>query len=187
MSLPASGPLSMSMVRTEMSQSNTSDYAMYFWVNGNSYSGPKYFSPINVLSSGSSRFSESTPIGSQNYLMSTWYGYDHTLFGNTATTYSLYYHSGQCYSTTMLPIEVGTSNTTLMLNASGTLSTPNIFAIYYGKPWNNNGTGVDGTIITSSGISTNPNYNISYQYNYVYNASLGSKIYFIISNYSCFV
>lgn len=186
MALPGSGPLSMSMVRTEMSQSGVSNYNMYDWVNG--YNASRYISPINVLSSAS-RFTEANPICNGNYSMSAWYNYNHTLSGSTNVTYSLYYHSCECYSSTMLPVELGTTNATFSLNISGTLTgsgTTNIFSIYYGKPWNNGGTGIDGTLITSSGINSINTYNINYTYNYTYNASSGSKIYFVVSNYYCF-
>jgi hypothetical protein len=192
MALPASGPISMSMVRTEMSQSSMINYTMGGWTwgaatitcagvcigTGGYYSG---YAPINVLSSGS-RFSESSPLNLSNLSMSAWYNYNHTAQINTGVTGTLYQHANTTdkpYPASMLIIELGTSNTTYTINVSGSNTYSDIY-IYYGKPWSNTGGGylipVDQLVYHGFG-----NINTKFNYNYVYNAASGSKLYCVLA------
>jgi hypothetical protein len=191
MALPASGPISMSMVRTEMSQSSMINYAMGGWTWGEAnificggvadiiYSG---YAPINVLSSGS-RFSQSSPLNLSNLSMSAWYNYDHTAQINTGITGTLYQHADntdKAYPASMLIIELGTSNTTYTINISGsTLYNEDIY-IFYGKPWSSNGLSFLNfyqLIYYNAGP-----INYKFNYNYVYNAASGSKLYCVLAN-----
>jgi hypothetical protein len=188
MALPSSGVISFNDVRIETSQSAMTNYAMSGWTwgltQGNIGSFGNY-APINVLSSGS-RFSESNPLNLSNLSMSAWYNYNHTLQTSTGTTASLYLHADatdQCYSSTMLVMDVGTTNTTLSINISGSRTYNEFFQVVYGKPWTNSGGQAFGTYTEiysdSSGM---PIITASFNYNYVYNAASGSKLYFILSN-----
>lgn len=189
MALPASGPLSMSMVRTETSQSSMINYAIGGWTWGEAtifncggliYTG---YAPINVLSSGS-RFSESLPLNLANLSMSAWYNYNHISQINTGITGTLYQHADttdKSYPTSMLIIELGTSNTTYSINISGSNLFNEGIYVFYGKPWNNNGGSysvpADQVVYQNSGI-----INTSFNYNYTYNAASGSKLYCVLAN-----
>jgi hypothetical protein len=191
MALPASGPISMSMVRTETSQSSMINYAIGGWTWGAAtltcvgvavggyYSG---YAPINVLSSGS-RFSESSPLNYTNLSMSAWYDYNHTAQINTGVTGTLYQHADitdKSYPASMLIIELGTSNTTYTINISGSNIYGDIY-IYYGKPWSNTGGSytipLDQLVYQGFG-----NINTKFNYNYVYNSTSGSKLYCVLVN-----
>jgi hypothetical protein len=192
MALPASGPISMSMVRTETSQSSMVNYAIGGWTWGEAtiacagigvggyYSG---YAPINVLSSGS-RFSESSPLNLSNLSMSAWYNYNHTAQINTGITGTLYQHADvtdKWYPTSMLIIELGTSNTTYSINISGSSLYNEYVYVFYGKPWSNTGgtytIPLDQLIYQGLG-----NINASINYNYTYNVSSGSKLYCVLAN-----
>ncbi len=181
MALPSSGQISFNDVRIEMSQSAKTDYAFSEWAWGynTGWNGGNY-APINVLSSGS-RFSSSSLLQYQNFSMSAWYGYNHTLSIGLNTTGTLYQHADpvdSCFPSTMLIIDMGTTNGTYTINISG--SAPDYgesIYVYYGKPWNTtgaNGTG-SATFVTRSlgGIMT-------FNYNYTYNSTSGSNLYFIM-------
>lgn len=191
MALPASGPLSMSMVRTETSQSSMINYAMGGWTWGEAtifscgglgftftYTG---YAPINVLSSGSI-FRETFPLNLSSLSMSAWYNYDHTKNIATNVTGNLYQHADindKANPTSMLIIELGTTNTTYSINISGSSVGSEGVYVFYGKPWN-----VDGLTrnIPPSEIiyyNTGP-INTTIDYNYIYNATSGSKLYCVL-------
>jgi hypothetical protein len=188
MALPSSGVISFNNVRIETSQSAMTNYAMSGWTwgktEGNLGSFGNY-APINILSSGS-RFSQNNPLNLSNLSMSAWYSYNHTLETSINNTASLYLHANstqQCYPSTMLVVEVGTTNTTLSINISGSRTYNEVFHVVYGKPWTNSGGQAYGTYTTvyedSSGM---PVITASFNYNYVYNAASGSKLYFVLTN-----
>lgn len=184
MSLPASGPISMSMVMTEMSQSLATNYFIGYWTQGaNDHYSARCYAPINVLSSGS-RFNETTPLTQTNLSMSVWYGYNHTASIGLDVTGTLYPHanfSGNNYASTMLAIDVGTTSQTLYLKVSG--SANNNLEVYYGKPWkadSSAGSSSLSTLITSSTTTTGVNF--SYTYAYTYDSAKGRYIYFILYN-----
>jgi hypothetical protein len=179
MALTGSGQISFNDVRVEVSQSAKTDYAFGEWAWGynNFWEGGNY-APINVLSSGS-RFSESSPLQLSNLSMSAWYSYDHTPSIGTGITGTLYQHADvtiQCYPSTMLIVNIGTSNTTYSINISGSGNGGESIQVYYGKPWNNTGASGTGsaTFITSSIFTS------SFNYNYTYNANSGSNLYFVM-------
>lgn len=186
MALPSSGQISFNDVRTETSQSIMTNYAIsgWTWGQGETLCGGygTLYAPINVLSSGS-RFSESKKLTLSNLSMSAWYNYDHNLYINTGVTGTLYQHADvtfQCHPTTMLPIELGTSNATYSINISGSDTVD--FIIYYGKPWKSDGTSIGfnpnlAPIVYSNYFGT---ITASITYNYTYNASSGSKIYCVL-------
>lgn len=194
MPLPASGPISMSMVRTETSQSSMINYAMGGWTWGEAiifscggvantiYSG---YAPINILSSGSI-FSESSKLPLLNLSMSAWYNYDHTREIPIEVTGSLYQHANITYKnnpSSMIVIELGTSNVTYSINISGSSENNEEVYIIYGRPWKvdggSNEISFDKIVYNGFGSGT---INTSFNYNYVYNASSGSKLYCILAN-----
>jgi len=217
MPLPSSGQISFNDVRVETSQSAFTSYAFSEWASGyNSGTGNIGFSnadyaPINLISSGSGsgtnalRYSQNLlypPVASSPYFLklSDWYLYNHTASITTGVTASLYSHWAPFYSipcrgvTSMVPVDVGTSNTTLNLNISGNVIyddgvTTGCWMIFYGKPWTR--TGVGNTVVTGCGYAyqstsatliasgTFGAVNRTIQYNYTYNASSGSFIYYV--------
>jgi hypothetical protein len=182
MALPSSGQISFNDVRVETSQSIMTNYAIsgWTWGLGQAFCGGygTVYAPINVLSSGS-RFSQSNKLTLSNLSMSAWYNYNHNASIDTGITGTLYQHAdrnSQCYPTTMLPIELGTTNVTYSINVSG--SDDGYFAIYYGKPWRSDGAPLASSVelvYVNSGIIT-----ASFNYNYTYNAASGSKIYCVL-------
>ena len=143
MALPSSGQISFDDVRTEMSQNSLYPYNFYSWAGGEySYFGDtspyQNFAPINLLSSGS-RFSISSPMTTP-LLMSQWYSYDHSAYIGLDTTASLYQHSSyNCRPSSMIVIDVGTSDTSLTINISGSgidiYNGYGCWYLVYGKPW----------------------------------------------------
>ena len=192
MALPASGQISFNDVRVEVSQSAKAPYEMSGWTfgRGSSFSfcggyinGGVTYAPINVLSSGS-RFSESSPLQLSNLSMSAWYNYDHTPYIGLDVTGTLYQHADpayQCYPTTMLIVEVGTTNATLSLNISGSPYTNEYLLVTYGKPWTNTGVTSSGVeAVYSNWFNSGLIITTSFDYNYVYNSNVGSKLYFVL-------
>jgi hypothetical protein len=187
MALPASGPLSMSMVRTETSQSSMINYAMGGWTWGEatifSCAGLTYtgYAPINVLSSGSI-FTESSPLNLANLSMSAWYNYDHTKNTSTGVTGNLYQHADvndKADPASMLIVELGTTNTTYSINISGSSVGSEGVYIFYNKPWNADGSSRNippSEIIYGAAGAINT----SFDYNYTYNATSGSKLYCVL-------
>jgi hypothetical protein len=190
MALPSSGVITFNDVRIEVSQSAKAPYEMGKWTWGGGSPtivcfgiGYEGYAPINVLSSGS-RFSESSPLLHQDLSMSAWYNYDHNLYIGLDVTGTLYQHASAtsyCYPSTMLVVDVGTTDTTLSLNISGTQDYGSVLGIFYGIPWNNDGsTNYKTSIIFGNGGY--PTITSSLDYNYVYNSDSGSKLYFVIAN-----
>jgi hypothetical protein len=188
MSLPSSGQISLNDVRIETSQSITDNYSLTNALNGYGKwndSGINIYAPINVNGS-TGKWSESNPIGVSNYSMSIWYGYNHLANIAMDVTGTLYPHSNQdCYSKTMLIVDVGTTSKILKLNISGSI---NIWGweVYYGKPWKNNGsqyTSSMSTFITGSSYNGVTPLNESITYNYTYDSNKGQYLYFIISTF----
>jgi hypothetical protein len=202
MALPSSGQISFNDVRTEMSQSATTNYSFYSWAGGEynyfSSSGAQNYAPINLLSSGS-RFSESSPL-STPLSMSKWYSYDHTAYIGLDTTASLYQHSNyNCNPSSMIIIDAGTTDTTLTINISGSGFGYGYgcWVLFYGKPWTSNATNgsvisgcacvnAGGAIVISSGSST-VDINTAITYSYTYNAATGSKLYFVLYGDPCYL
>jgi hypothetical protein len=162
-------------------------YAMSGWTYGQGSffcagSGITY-SPINILSSGSRWNTSGKRITLSNLSMSAWYGYDHTLYIPTGVTGTLYPHADAaaiCYPTTMLPIEVGTSNATYSINISGSSDYNESLVIFYGKPWYVNGSTAGAppaTILVNAGTG---NINTTYNINYTYNSASGSRLYCVL-------
>lgn len=187
MALPSTGPLSMSMVRTETSQSSMINYAMGGWTwgeatifscGGLSYTG---YAPINVLSSGSI-FSELDPLDLSNLSMSAWYNYDHNRNIAANVTGNLYQHADindKINPTSMIVVELGTTNTTYSINISGSsLGTEGVY-VFYGKPWNVDGLTRNIPFNEVVYYNTGP-INVNIDYNYVYNAASGSKLYCVL-------
>jgi len=202
MALPSSGVISFNDVRVETSQSIMTDYRFGGWAAGEyiylEYNSQQY-APINLLSSGS-RFSQSSPLNTP-LSMSKWYSYDHNAYIGLNTTTSLYQHNSyDCYPSSMVVIDAGTSNTTMSINISGSATDPyglGCWVLCYGKPWTSIGTGfgigigfgVQGipysvTIIDSGSATLDVNKSITY--NYVYNSTSGSKLYFVLYGDPCY-
>lgn len=201
MPLPNSGPLSMSMVRTEMSQSNVTNYAFSDWASG-TWGGPTpayFYAPVNV---SSLYYSPQTTFftGSvyNGVSMSQWYSYNHTTSLALGVTASLIRAvDDYCYASTMLIFDAGTSSMTLSISISGSVGvdTGNDggpgFALYYGKPWDSNGVWTGSAIpITGSltgDVSTfmvNPN--MKFNYNYVYDPNKGRYLYAVYYVNNCY-
>jgi hypothetical protein len=198
MALPSSGQISFNDVRVETSQSLAPKYNMGDWTAGAWLSESfafNTFAPINLLSSGS-RFATSSRFSpySDNDL-SSWYGYKHFATMSEDAFYSgdyLYTHTGvnHCYPSSMIPVDVGTSNKIVYITISGSADAlyENV-VVYYGKPWESNGTGSGNwQFITASGHFYPPytgNINIEFSWDYKYTASLGQYIYFVIYGDYC--
>jgi hypothetical protein len=198
MALPSSGQISFNDVRVEVSQSSAPKYTMSDWTAGSWLSGSfstNLYSPINIVSSGS-RFNTASRFNP--YLdndLSSWYGYRHFAtmsegFGSSGDY--LYTHAGlnHCYPSSMIPVDVGTTNRILYITVSGSADYfyENVY-VFYGKPWSFNGTGSDRyQLITSSGHFFPPytgNTNLEFFWDYRYTASLGQYIYFVIYGDYC--
>lgn len=189
MSLPSSGQIGFNDVRAEMSQSSKVNYSFEEWAAGayESVLGNKFYTPINLLSSGSI-FSGTNPLSIYSGVsMSQWYNYDRTKSFPLNTTASLYYHvDDYCYPSSMVILDAGTTSKTLSINISGSMDYPYYDAIYvyYGKPWSiSGGTTGSATVITASfDSSTNWNFN----YNYTYDSNKGQYIYFVYYRNNCY-
>jgi hypothetical protein len=183
MALPSSGVITFNDVRTEMSQSAKNSYAMSEWTWGLGEAdcggyGIRY-TPINVLSSGS-RFSESNPLQLSNLSMSAWYDYDRSLYIPAGVTGTLYQHADagdQCYPTTMLPIEIGTTNATFSIYISGTIATNEHLIVFYGKPWRNDAT---GPFASQAIANVGTDINTTFTFDYTYDPAVGSKLYCVL-------
>jgi hypothetical protein len=182
MALPSSGPISMSMVRTETSQSLVNNYELkgsLLALNNWALSATNIYAPINVggisLPEGKFNFPNSL-----NYSMSYWYDYNHSAYTLSQNTASLYHISDYCYSKTMVIIDLGTENGLIDINISGSVTTAGDLEVYYGKPWKNDGsqyTSSISTLVTSSiGITS---LNATYQYDYTYDSNVGQYLYVV--------
>lgn len=198
MALPSSGQISFDNVRVEVSQSQAPKYTMSDWTAGSHVSGSfstNVYSPINLISSGS-RFSASVAFNPySNNDLSSWYGYNHfaTMSEDAFLTGDyLYIHTGtnHCYPSSMIPVDVGTTNKILYFTISGSADfyAENVYVVY-GKPWESNGTGSGNVqLITASGHYYHPytgNINLEFSFDYRYTASLGQYVYFIIYGDYC--
>jgi hypothetical protein len=199
MPLPSSGQISFDNVRVETSQSLAPKYNMADWTAGAWLSqsfATNRFAPINLVSSGSRFYTASRFNPYLDNDLSAWYGYNHFLSMSDDGAFSgdyLYTHTGlnHCYPSSMIPVNVGTTNGTVYINISGSADFlfENVF-VYYGKPWESNGTGSGNwQFITASGHFFPPytgDINIEFNWNYKYTASLGQNIYFVIYGDYCF-
>jgi len=186
MALPSSGQISFDNVRTETSQSSLTSYAFSKWASGynNYYTSTGVYAPINYISSGS-RWSASTTMSLSNLSMSAWYSYDHSQrisqsVTGTLQTHFSYYASGIIPST-MLIVEVGTTNQTYSINISGSNSPYGdaIMYVFYGKPWEISGVS-SGSIATKITGALYGAQNMSFDYNYTYDSNKGDRLYFVI-------
>ena len=190
MPLPGSAQISFDDVRTEMSQSSLSSYAMRGWTGGRNSAnvgvGTLTYTPINILSSGS-RWTLASRMSNTSLSTAAWYGYDHTLNIPLNVTGTLYTHmapvsgdgQGSIYNTSMLIVDVGTTSATMSINISGSgdYAEENVW-VFYGKPWTNTGTGSPNvTYIGGDNLSGYYPFN----YNYTYDSAKGQYLYFIIS------
>jgi len=209
MPLPSSGQITFDNVRVETSQSAFTSYRFGGWASGYNSgclgAGNANYAPINLLSSGS-RYSANTLTYGFPIDMSDWYSYNHTANIDIPITASLYSHftsNDIDQASSMVPINVGTSNVTLSLNISGSgYSSPGqvtvgCWMIFYGKPWADDGSSnadLDicsfvytqqgesggGSILIASG-SAQDAVNRQIIYNYTYDATKGQYIYYVIS------
>jgi len=198
MALPSSGQISFNDVRIETSQSIAPNYNIGDWTAGAWLSGSfafNRFAPINLISSAS-RFTTSSRFDSySNNDLSSWYGYNHFATMSEDAFYSgdyLYTHTGlnHCYPSSMIPVDVGTSNKVVYITISGSADAfyENVLVVY-GKPWESNGTGSGNwQLVTASGHFYPPytgNINMEFSWDYKYTASLGQYIYFVIYGDYC--
>jgi len=202
MALPSSGQLSFDDVRIEMSQSAAPNYSFIEWASGNFISGGisnsnyNVNTPINVLSGINTFFSGYIYSGVS---MSQWYSYDSTVSFSTGVTASLIRPvADYCTPSSMVVFDAGTSNKTYTINMSGsTISDigsqlgPGL-VVYYGKPWSVDGNGTGSAIIiTGSGItglglnSDITETNMSFNYDYTYDANKGRYLYFVYYASNC--
>lgn len=198
MSLPSSGQISFNDARVEFSQSLAPKYTMSDWTAGAWISesfATNTYAPVNLISSGS-RFSTSSRFNPySNNDLSSWYAYNHFATMSEDTFYTgdyLYIHTGlnHCYPSSMIPVDVGTTNKIVYITISGSADHlyENVY-VFYGKPWESNGTG-SGTyqLITASGHFFPPytgDINMEFTWDYRYTASLGQYVYFVIYGQYC--
>jgi len=191
--LPTNGPLSMSMVRTEMSQSLITNYSMSCWSVGNWGGGSApIYAPVNVYSTRGTFYSGS----GTNISMSYWYNYNHTTASATNTTASLFMTTnGFCYPSSMVVFDAGTTNTTFSFYISGSNDGAGInsLTIYYGKPWQSDGTRTgSATIISGSGTNENTPDTITYDkvisgsFRYTYDVNKGQYLYIVCYYDNCY-
>ena len=205
MALPSSGQISFNDVRVEISQSLAPKYNMADWTAGAWLSesfATNRFAPINLVSSGSGTYVRYTSASLSrfhpylNNSMSAWYEYKHFATMSEDSFYSgdyLYTHTltNHCYPSSMIPVDVGTTNKIVYITISGSADTlyENVY-VYYGKPWESNGTGSGNwQFITASGHFFTPytgDINMEFGWDYKYTASLGQNIYFVIYGDYCF-
>jgi hypothetical protein len=204
MALPSSGQISFDNVRVETSQSLAPNYNIGDWTAGAWLSESfafNTFAPINLISSGSGTYKRYTSASLSrfdpylNNSMSAWYEYNHFATMSEDSLFSgdyLYTHTGtkHCYPSSMIPVDVGTTNKIVYITISGSADAlfENV-VVYYGKPWESNGTGSGNwQFITASGHFYPPytgDINMEFSYNYKYTASLGQNIYFVIYGDYC--
>ena len=189
MALPGSGVISFNDVRTEMSQSSLSSYAMRGWTGGRNSAnvgvGTLTYTPINILSSGS-RWTLASRMSNTSLSTAAWYGYNHTLNIPLNVTGTLYTHmapvsgDGQysIYNTSMLVVDIGTTSATMSINISGSADyAEETLTVFYGKPWTNTGTGSPNTsLILQTTIGNYPS-----TFNYTYDSAKGQYLYFVLS------
>ena len=205
MALPSSGQISFNDVRVETSQSLAPKYNMADWTAGAWLSesfATNRFAPINLVSSGSGTYVRYTSASLSrfnpylNNSMSAWYEYKHFATMSEDSFYSgdyLYTHTltNHCYPSSMIPVDVGTTNKIVYITISGSADGlyENVY-VYYGKPWESNGTGSGNwQFITASGHFFTPytgDINMEFGWDYKYTASLGQNIYFVIYGDYCF-
>ena len=128
--------------------------------------------------------------------MSAWYSYDHLASMDDGGGFSgdyLYIHTGDnyCSPSSMIPVNIGTENRIVYISISGSADfyAENVY-VYYGKPWESNGTDSGNwQFITASGHYFPPytgDINMEFSWNYKYTASLGQNIYFVIYGDYCY-
>jgi hypothetical protein len=186
MALQSSGQISLNDVRIEASQSIAENYSLYesllglyLWTDAS----VNIYAPINVNGTNilEKKGYPGYEGGINDYSMSVWYGYNHTAYTNTNDTSSLYPITLDCYSKTMAIIDAGTTNRTIDINVSGSVSTVGTLEIFYGKPWKNNAARYSSslsTLITSSYIDT---LVYTKQYDYTYDSNVGQYLYVVFT------
>ena len=194
--------------RIQASQSNALSYSFALWAQGynpdftasftnQGFGGTAHvYAPINVLSSGS-RFSTSSFLTYTNLSLNSWNDYDGDLNIGLDTTGTLYMHASFSglvsggyafgwYPSSMLIVDVGTTSSYLSLNISGSIPYPDMLyagvKIYYGKPWSTDGSGGTGSSTFITGFFVDYGVNMNFTYDYTYNSSSGSYLYFILLN-----
>lgn len=178
MSLPASGPLSYSDIRTETQTTGRSPYsaARAAWTTG-SYSLIQY-PPINMGST-------SRPNISQPATVTEWYSYNHSAFSSAPATVT---NLGNRTKPTspygdFYIIDLGTTSGvvdyTIAINQSSGFGAS--VDIEYGYPWDSSGNyvgGPGGTLLSTGLITSTTTGNFTY----TYNAGIGSKVYISIAS-----
>lgn len=184
MALPASGQIAMSDLRTEMSQSATSNYSLVgasVGARDSAYFGNIY-TPINVHSSNNGDY----PTGSQ-FPLSDFYSYDNTLnYASDGTNRDLFLSTAAysfCYNASMILFDLGTTNKTWDITVSGSTNDfqgIDYVELHYGKPWASNGstTGshapIDRVFVNQTG------YNNTWNYSYTYDSNRGQYLYVLV-------
>lgn len=185
MSLPASGQISFSQVRTEFSQSSVPNYFIGDWSRGAAsypYSEGVQYSPINVHSDNSDNYSTGVPMS-----LNTWHGYNHVAnYASDGTFRSLFFSfspAAFCYPSSMIAFDVGTSNSTYDLTISGSANDftfVSYIIAWYGKPWQVDGSGLgNATAVYTNFINGNA-LNTTQTVNYTYDSNKGQYIYVVI-------
>ena len=135
--------------------------------------------------------------------MSQWYSYDHSAYIGTGVTASLFLHASyNCYPSSMVIIDIGTSNATYSINISGSALDSygyGCWYLVYGKPWKVDGNATGSSTLPSGCSAYIPNsvvlidsgsaqvgYNKTITYNYTYNSASGSKLYFVAYGDICY-
>jgi hypothetical protein len=186
MALPSSGQISFNDVRTEMEQTSKNDYRIDRWAVGYGIYGTvsNVYTPINVHTGNTGNYTTSP----NNIDLNTWHGYDRTLNYpvediNKPLSFSTT-PGALCYPSSMLIYDLGTSNQSVDIVISGSISDFSLvdyITVYYGKPWqsNTNGTGSAQIIYNNTGDFPS-GLNTTINYNYVYDSVVGQYVYVVI-------
>jgi hypothetical protein len=190
MSLPSSGQIAFSDVATEMEQLGFIGALYNYWIGswGIGYGVYPYaegfqFTPINVHSSNSGKYSTGAPMA-----LSDWYGYNRNAnYASDGTFRSLFLSISPgflCFPSSMIQFDAGTSNKTFDITISGSSADfdyASAIVVWYGKPWQSNslGTGAATKIYDYTG-SFGSGLNTTINYNYTYDSGKGPYIYAVV-------
>ena len=185
MSLPSSGQIAFSNVRTEMEQTSLGPYWMGSWTKGEAfypYAEGINYAPINVHSDNTGKYAGDFPL-----YMSQWYGYNRSANYAPGTSFRDLFFSISpgmaCYPSSFIEFDAGTTNKTYDLTISGSATDflyCNYVVAFYGKPWQSDGAGLGSASVLYSNNVNGSALNTTQTINYTYDSAKGQYIYVVI-------